>query len=140
MSFTLTWPNREKETGMLTFFIHPNMINNYNRWNAGDMNASFRKEAMIFTCLARANPTMKGEELCKLIRTADFSAVNAKNATTLDVRVYHQACLLGGNMTCEQIISVADGSASITINGDDDCIEYKVVFEGDAFVKGDEEE
>jgi len=140
MSFTLTWPNRDKKTGQISFYMHPNMVNVNNKYSVNDMNTSFRKDAMIFSCVARANPTMKGKQIFDLLKDADFSAINAKNVTAFDVRLYHQACMLGNNMTCEQLISVVDGSASITIIGDDDCINYKVVFEGDAFDKGEEEE
>ena len=140
MSFTLTWPNRDKKTGQISFYMHPNMVNVNNKYSVNDMNTSFRKDAMIFSCVARANPTMKGKQIFDLLKDADFSAINAKNATAFDVRLYSQACMLGNIMTCEQLISVVDGSASITIIGDDDCINYKVVFEGDAFDKGEEEE
>ena len=139
MSLTLNWPNRDRTTGQFSFYMHPNMVNINNRYSVNDMNESFRKDAMIFSCVARANPTMKGKEVFDLLKDADFSAVNAKNATAIDVRVYHQACLLGANMTCEQLISIADGSASITIK-QKNCINYEVVFEGDAFDKGEEEE
>ena len=133
MSLTLNWPNRDKKTGKISFFMHPNMVNINNKYSVNDMNESFRRDAILYASVARANLSMNGNELFNILKGADSISINDNEATAFDVRLYHQACLLGKNMTCAQLISIADDSASITINGDDDCTNYEVVFEGDAF-------
>tara|TARA_R110000824_G_C15172068_1_gene673004 strand:+ start:1074 stop:1571 length:498 start_codon:yes stop_codon:yes gene_type:complete len=165
MTFTLNWPNRDEQTGKMINYIHPNMVNINNRYSSRDMVESFRKDAMIFSMIARTDTTLKGSEVMDMMKDgvvevnsggrvgfhdamgiAQIKLPNARatgvinnKGNAFDVRLYHQACLLGKNMTCEQLISIVDGSASITINGDDDCTNYEVVFEGDAFEGGEEE-
>jgi hypothetical protein len=135
----MDWPNRDDKTGELSFFLHPNLVNINNKYQVSDMNESFRRDAVLYCIVARANPTMNGNELFNILKDANPWIVKAGDVSSFAVRLYHQACLLGKDMTCAQLISIVDGSATITINGDDDCINYEVVFEGGAF-EGDEEE
>ena len=139
MSLTLNWPNRDRKTGKISFFIHPHLVNINNKYSPSDMNESFCRDAILYASMARVNLSMNGNELFNILKGADTISINENEATAFDVRLYHQACLLGKNMTCEQLISIADHSAVITINGDDDCGEYEVIFEGDAFEGGEEE-
>ena len=139
MSLTLNWPNRDRKTGKISYFLHPHLVNINNKYSPSDMNESFCRDAILYASMARVNLSMNGNELFNILKGADPISINENEATSFDVRLYHQACLLGKNMTCEQLISIADHSAVITINGDDDCGEYEVIFEGDAFEGGEEE-